>query len=74
MATVFEKLDDAYHNDRGVTLTFSEVWMLMELTGDEIPKARDRFEQWQDFLEEFETMKARDAEGNYEHDEADSES
>ena len=60
MPSVFEKLDDAEKNGKGVELTCSEVWLLMELAGETIAKASDNYEQWRERFKEHEQMKHRD--------------
>ena len=51
---------DASNSGRGITLNPSEVWMLLELTGDAIPLAGDKLEERLEFFEEYEAMKRLD--------------
>ena len=57
---VFRKLVNASTDGKGITLKPSEVWMLLELTGDAIPLAGDLLEERCDFFEEYEVMKRLD--------------
>ena len=60
MENVFDKLDDAAKNGRGIELTSSEVWLLMELTGEEIATQGSVYEHWREVFEDYEREKSRD--------------
>ena len=57
---VFEKILYASTNGQGVTLKPSEVWLLLELTGDAIPLANDKMLEWSEFYKELEVMQGLD--------------
>ena len=59
-ANVFRQLADASNSGSGISLKPSEVWMLLELTGDAIPLAGDKLEERCEFFEEYEVMKRLD--------------
>lgn len=61
MDNVFDKLDGASNSGQGIELTPSEVWLLMELAGEEIAKAGGHFEHCREMIEDYEREKSRDA-------------
>ena len=42
------KLDEASKAGRGIELSASEVWLLMEHAGEAIVMAGDKFSEWQE--------------------------
>ena len=60
METVFDKLHDAAQYERGVELTYSDVWLLMVLAGDEIATAARQYEHWEELFEGYERTKTSD--------------
>ena len=55
---VFEKLEDARRNAEGIELSSADVWLLMEMAGEEIHLAGDRWDEWQERFKEFEAVQA----------------
>ena len=62
MSNVFERLHNASVNGQGVTLSFADVHLLMELAGEEIGKAGDEYERWSEIFREQEIYERRSGE------------
>ena len=58
--TVFERLNDVVVPGRGITLSFSDVYLLTTLLGDALDKAEADYETWRDVFDEYERMKDRE--------------
>ena len=61
---VFQKLDSANTNGKGVELSATDVWLLMEMVGDEIGQAGGRFEECEGMLRDYELYKRREQSDN----------
>ena len=59
--TVFEKLDTANGSGEGITLTESEVWLLMELAGDHLGKVEAEYLRYRELFEDIERIDRRAA-------------
>ena len=54
--TVFEKLDTANGSGEGITLTESEVWLLMELAGGHLGKVEAKYLRYRELFEDIERI------------------
>ena len=60
--TVFEKLDTANGSHEGVTLTESDVWVLMELAGEHLGKVEGQYLHYRELFEDVARIERRAAE------------